>query len=111
MTSRLLDKSVTFERGTPAKGELGGVSLSFSPAQSGVRAAIWPAPGQVVNNYARRDITVDHQVITAVDLGAKLNDRFVLDGVYYVVVGVGSFGNGGVSRKQFFVHDCTRKVV
>lgn len=102
LTDRLDKIMVIQSRGT-AKDSVGAVTSVWSNRLTGVACAVWPASAKTVNDYARRDITAQYEIATAVDVSASANDRVVVDGRTHIVVGYERFENATLTTSKLYL--------
>jgi len=93
MLSTLLDKTGNLERQTSSKDVIGGSTKSWAAVQTGIACAIGPASYQNTRELERSDMIVESEIYTAVDVGARIEDRWLINGKYYLVLAYKPFEN------------------
>lgn len=111
MLSAMLDKTGTLQVDTASKDAAGGVTSSYSASYSNVACAVWPKGSGPSSEFQRTDMLGTHVIATDTDYGAKANDRWLISGVYYLVLGVEPFSNSAVTTENLFLHNCTLRTV
>lgn len=116
--SALLDKTANLERPTTTKDPSGASTRSFGTALSGIACAVMPATSKIRQDYAMRQMVVDHVITTTTNLdtatnllggtvgGAKLGDRWLLGGEYYIVRGYERLGNTVFTAETLYQSIC-----
>lgn len=101
----LMPDRATHQRNAPTKDAVGGDVSVWSDVAANKRCAVWPTDSvpEMAAAFARRDIVTTHILCFEEDLGAKSADRFVVDGLYYVVAGVERFQNTGIKASPFYL--------
>lgn len=95
MIASLLDKTGNLQRQTPVKDAVMG-SVPVWASVSGFddfACAVGPASWRTSQEFQRTDMVVQSEIYSAVDIGAKIDDRIIIDGKYYIVLAYKPFVN------------------
>lgn len=102
--SDFLDKTLTLDRRANTKDDIGTpVAGGFSTIASGVACCLWPASARTVSEFAKRDMVVDHQIVTTTDIGARANDRITIGGGHYIVKAYSAYDNATISSSPLYM--------
>lgn len=88
MIESLLDRTGALQRQTAVKDAVGGNTPTWATVSGlgTVACAIGPASWVTTKNLNRPDMIVQSEIYTAIDVGAKENDRWLINGSYYLVL-------------------------
>jgi hypothetical protein len=104
--SDYLDQTVTIQSRGTAANAIGGISSVWSNRSTGTACAIWPASSGTVNNFGRADIKSMFEVGTAVYLQPSADDRAIINGQTYQVLGDMPYNNSYFSLSPVYVMVC-----
>lgn len=95
MLASLLDRSGNLQRQTAVQDAImGNVPTWATVTGFGTFAcAVGPATWRTTQEFQRPDMVVDTEIYSAVDIGAKINDRIIIDSKYYLVLAYKPFVN------------------
>jgi len=80
--------TLTHERQDTTRTDASGARIGgWTAVASGVACWRQPAGARVQEHYARREMAVSHSIYVATALDCQENDRVVIGGTNYVVVG------------------------
>ena len=114
--STLLDQRLTIQRQQVTPDASGGAARTFVALLSNVPFSVAPASAAISDDYARRDMIVDHRAYTTADLdsvlpgGLRLGDRLTDGSVFYLVKAVKKSANALVTSEALYEVDCERRV-
>lgn len=94
MWATLIDSTAALNRLAQTQDASGGTVTTSSQVIASVGVCIQPASSRTIEDYARRDITIDTMIYSVYDFdsllsgGLKLNDIFVQGGFNFIVQGI-----------------------
>ena len=111
MIRDLLDKTLTLQRGSRATNGIGGNRPVFTNVAGmvDVECMMYPATTRTRQAFQGDQMTVDYEVVTEDDIGARREDRIVIDGKTYTVVGYKPFEHEPTAEEGVYVAVVSRQ--